>query len=521
MYSSARDTQAQGAGYLSAAASAALDVSALLRRLDSLTADAAAVRNALVLQSRPADNFDGALSNQRGFAALPPLVAQQIFILLSPDQRARSQLVCRAWRDAIADPHVWKRLDMSSIYGGFERRFCRLAVLRGASARARGQLEAIVLRSYNDVDLADLCYVLKANGGTLRELTFIKGNDTWTAARLQHMLRVAPKLHVFYAELTSVSLGKAVQLLRNDPPFGALRLRRLDVADPKLPRHFNGADVLSLVTSVSQHASLQDLSLASPHYDFDVCVLDALAEVVSAHRLQSLQLSGRLMMPESLPALVRMLRSGVFKSLALRHQTSNDFDTQPMFVGTTAVRFAGLIAAHRTLRRLELCNVGLWCSAPAAAALMRAVTGHPSLQSLDLSSNDLVPHARSGKPYDPEEAAIALGQVLAANTPSLHRLSVHSSNLKEAGMRPLLIALAHNTHLRELTCHSNGLTSVDFVRDVFEPAVLANTSLCKLTIDGLGNPVADTAEYELRRVQREFDYRRLQRRRSESSASYF
>ena len=77
-------------------------------------------------------------------------------------------------------------------------------------------------------------------------------------------------------------------------------------------------------------------------------------------------------------------------------------------------------------------------------------------------------------------------------------------------MRPLLDALAHNTHLRELTCHSNGLTSVDFVRDVFEPAVLANTSLRILIIDGRGT--ADTAEYELRRVQREFD-RRLQRGR--------
>ena len=139
---------------------------------------------------------------------------------------------------------------------------------------------------------------------------------------------------------------------------------------------------------------------------------------------------------------------------------------------------------------------------------MRAVTGHPSLQSLDLSSNDLVPHARYGKPYDPEEAAIALGQVLAANTPSLHKLSVHSSNLGEAGMRPLLDALAHNTHLRELTCHSNCLTSVDFVRDVFEPAVRANTSLRKLSIfHGSGYPPANTAEDELRRVQRQFDHR--------------
>ena len=100
-------------------------------------------------------------------------------------------------------------------------------------------------------------------------------------------------------------------------------------------------------------------------------------------------------------------------------------------------------------------------------------------------------------------------------------------------MRPLLNALAHNTHLRELTCHSNGLTSVDFVRDVFEPAVRANTSLCKLSIfHGSGYPPANTAEDELRRIQRQFDHRQhmqycrqqeLLRSRdiTQSSASYF
>ena len=50
------------------------------------------------------------------------------------------------------------------------------------------------------------------------------------------------------------------------------------------------------------------------------------------------------------------------------------------------------------------------------------------------------------------------------------------SALGDAGMGPLLDALAQNTHLRLLYCTNTGM-SEGFARDRFLPAVRANTSL--------------------------------------------
>ena len=65
---------------------------------------------------------------------------------------------------------------------------------------------------------------------------------------------------------------------------------------------------------------------------------------------------------------------------------------------------------------------------------------------------------------------------MAADTGALRKLDVAHTALGDVGMRPLLDALALNTHLRELNCSDVGMSEV-FARDVFLPAVRANTSL--------------------------------------------
>ncbi len=54
--------------------------------------------------------------------------------------------------------------------------------------------------------------------------------------------------------------------------------------------------------------------------------------------------------------------------------------------------------------------------------------------------------------------------------------------LDALGMRPLVEALPHNTHLRTLHCAGNGISDA-FAADVLLPAVLANTSLRTLVVD--------------------------------------
>ena len=117
-----------------------------------------------------------------------------------------------------------------------------------------------------------------------------------------------------------------------------------------------------------------------------------------------------------------------------------------------------------------LSGIDFWDDDAAAAAVMRALTGHPRIQHLDLSYND---------PAEEIEAGVALGALVAANTPALTSLNVWAAELGDAGLGPLFDALSRNKHLRELDCAMTGMSAA-FARDVVLPAVRANTSLRKL-----------------------------------------
>jgi hypothetical protein len=99
------------------------------------------------------------------FASLPLVLAQRIFLALLVDERARACCVSRAWRDALADPALWTRLDMSGVRPWRPL----LPMLLGALDRARGELLALDL-SQRYVAQDDLLPVLTANAGSLREL---------------------------------------------------------------------------------------------------------------------------------------------------------------------------------------------------------------------------------------------------------------------------------------------------------------------------------------------------------------
>jgi hypothetical protein len=81
-------------------------------------------------------------------------------------------------------------------------------------------------------------------------------------------------------------------------------------------------------------------------------------------------------------------------------------------------------------------------------------------------------------------AGASLGALVAANAPTLHELALAGWSLGDAGMRPLVLALPHNTHLRTLDMSSNDISAA-FARDVLLPAVRSNTSLRSLFIGGL------------------------------------
>jgi hypothetical protein len=69
-----------------------------------------------------------------------------------------------------------------------------------------------------------------------------------------------------------------------------------------------------------------------------------------------------------------------------------------------------------------------------------------------------------------QQAGATLGTLIAANAPTLQRLSIHDSGLGDVGMGAVVDALPRNTHLRFLHCSGNG-TSDAFVRGRLLPAL--------------------------------------------------
>ena len=137
-----------------------------------------------------------------------------------------------------------------------------------------------------------------------------------------------------------------------------------------------------------------------------------------------------------------------------------------MFDEPAGVQLAEALASS-SLEDLQLGGVNFWNNQAAAAAIMRALTGHPTLQELDLNHNT---------PTDEAAAGVALGTLVAANSPALTRLYVNSAFLGDVGLGPIFDALPCNTHLHTLDCCNTDM-SEDFARERFLPAVRANTSL--------------------------------------------
>lgn len=216
----------------------------------------------------------------------------------------------------------------------------------------------------------------------------------------------------------------------------------------------------SLFDALRGHASLRELGLFSVWLR-TAAVLDALVAAAIARGLHTLILSECSLTPASVSALVLLLRAGALTALAIDNAEAALFD------GPTAVQLGDAIATHPSLQRLRLWSCDLWDNPAVTAAILGAVTRHPSLRDFALGCET---------PANQAAAGAALGVLIAANSPVLLLLSIQGLELGDAGMRPLLGALACNRHLRTLNCSNTGM-SEGFVRDVLLPALQANTSL--------------------------------------------
>jgi hypothetical protein len=332
------------------------------------------------------------------------------------------------------------------------------SLLHAAAARAGGGLLSLAVVDCPAVTPEALLAVATANAATLCEARLCLGAyHELRCAQLEALLRRAPLLRTLHADVWCPTAAEAARLLRNEPPFEALRVRRLRVSALRFAPGGEAA-TLALAADVTAHAtahaSLQELRL--DHAPFDApAVLDAFVATALTCRLRRLELFGGRLSPASAPVLARLLGGGALTNLQI-------YNDQQMLDEPAAVLLGAALRASTMLTSLVLNYARLWEVPAAGVALLNALTAHPSLCELDFGAN-AVGAAQ-------QQAGTALGALIAANAPALRDLRIFGSGLDDVGMGLLVAALPHNTHLRTLDCRGHRASDA-FVRERLLPAV--------------------------------------------------
>jgi hypothetical protein len=404
-------------------------------------------------------------------APLPHALVLLIFSLVPVDQRLRCVEVCKGWHVTLNERSLWLCLDMSATAG--LARPATQALLRAAAARAGGQLQTLHLTDSVAITHETLLAVARANADTLTELR-MEGCCVNPHTRLlvgvgavEAVLGAAPRLRSLDADVHCANVTEAHRLLRNKGAFAALRVRKLRVSTR------DEAGVLALAADLPVHTWLTEVRLDHAPLG-TLAALDAVVDAALALRLASLALMFCNVTPASAPSLARLISGGALTRLCVLENNRQQLLEQP-----AAALIADALRANSSLTSLEVHGCRFWEDAVAALLLLRALTAHRSLRTLNLNYNSIQP----GDQQAPALGA-ALGALVTANTSALHDLRLSCVALNDTGLLALgllLDALPLNTHLRTLDLDYNSCTE-DFARNRLLPAVRANTSLRHLSV---------------------------------------
>ena len=439
--------------------------------------------------------------------SLPRAVQHHVWMRLPVDARLRCREVCTAWRDALDDVTLWQELDLSYASGvahdalramprteedtplrwdagtvahheQAERRSRLNLLLSAAAARARGTLccvdvsECLNYGGYC-VSLPLLRDVLGASAATLRTLRILGGSpEDGRLPRVQALdsneglalLRAAPRLTRFDADVTCDDARNACEMLRCEGAWAPLRVRTLVFYAP------DGAalDAMEALGAAAQaHSSLEAIEfLGSPQHEPPV--RSALAPLLNALATPLLGDSARAPLrllfrfcafPDGvLRALALLMRNGRVADLTIIAPEPDDAPFAPLPDGGAALCDALRDCTALTSLELSGCRVVL-------PDVLPALTGHAALQRLRLA----------GSVGAVADAGAVLGALLGANAPALTHLVVHEE-LQDDALAPLCDALRRNTCLRHLSLSEKHL-SAQCAADVLAPAALACMSL--------------------------------------------
>lgn len=423
------------------------------------------------------------------YDALPVAVAQRVFALLPVDTKARVACVCRTWRDAVADPQLWTRLNFSSLDLKLDVWRQPYSALRSTAQRAQGQLEHLNVSGTITVPREMLLGVLAANPG-LRKLCvesvtidgLCPGLYDEYALPLDQILAAAPMLQaVDTAGGMSCASFHAADLLRVG---SSLRMSNLKVhcsRDMGTIATFTAALSDAALQPTLSRVSVFEADLAHPQ------TLDSLVDAALARRLPGLALSR--CPPPAAASLARLLNGDSLTELELSH-TRAGYDVPLLKPGGAAV-VAEALRVNRTLKTLKLNRSSVFRHMGAANSLLNALVGHPSLRELSV-------FCEGGGASTTRGALLAL--FVAADAPALESLDVYCNHADcqmclhgDVDLGPLVRALARNRHLRRLHISHRGMTE-GFATRVLLPAVQANTGLRELNCSHTGRAVSEARE---------------------------
>ena len=387
--------------------------------------------------------------------ALPLPLALRIWRSLPCDVRLRCREVCRAWRNALAEPCLWTELDLTETSGVTAR--ITPALLLAAEASAEGELECLSV-TYNHRLYDALRTVVTENADTLRHLRIVRGaNGYCNGDAFVDLMHIMPQHCVVEADVLALG-GAHGPMLRNEPPFQNLRLRALRFWANA------GTDPDGMATALKAHASLCKVEICGVRLDTFAAV-DVVVDAALALRLTTLKLQDCRIIPASSMALQRLLRDGeALQELSL----SGGLLETHLLDAHVAPLLADALRSNRTLTSLTLHDMGLRRDPGAMATMLGGLVGHASLTSCTLQH-------LGGHQAEPILGPV-FGALVAADSP-LRMLDISRCMLGDVGMGPLVDALPRNTHLQELLCPDSGMSPA-FVRDRLMPALRdANTSL--------------------------------------------
>jgi hypothetical protein len=287
--------------------------------------------------------------------------------------------------------------------------------------------------------------VIGADGAELQQVN----TDAFLPVdRLRAVCVALPRLQVLNAQFRG-ECAALLPILRNDPPYGPIRVSVLGVWS----EGDSDADVLALAAAVASHESLKGLTLTDVHFEHG---LNALVDAAAERRISQFTLEALCVMDTgSVAALTRLLQRGSMTKLRVNCVFPDAEES--------SMELCAALRSCRALTDLRLClNPPHGASRRVITELLDAVAALPALSALDLYCSDAQDKAATGR---------ALGALLAANLPSLRSLSVFGCQLRDEGMGPLLDGLAANTHLRKLGSTAYNSLSEEFERDRLEPAL--------------------------------------------------